>query len=286
MESSSAIRSFHCALNTILPMRSSFEKPYVVPMHNALWTSQNKLNFQWLAIGEKQLSSEFKWKRTLVSCAKTTETIKTSKSDTSLSSSSQDSSEQKPFATFPHGFEELVLEVCDETEIAELKVKVGEFEMNLKRNVGAMAAPAMSIVSPVTPPPILTEPMVESAPAPPPKSSSEKISPFANFSIEKSSKLASLEASGDNTYVLISSPTVGSFQRGRTAKGNRLPPICKQGDVIKEGQVIGYLDQFGTELPVTSDVAGEVLKLLYEDGEAVGYGDPLLAVLPAFHDIK
>lgn len=23
-----------------------------------------------------------------------------------------------------------------------------------------------------------------------------------------------------------------------------------QGDVIKEGQVIGYLDQFGTELPV------------------------------------
>lgn len=24
----------------------------------------------------------------------------------------------------------------------------------------------------------------------------------------------------------------------------------KQGDVIKEGQVIGYLDQFGSELPV------------------------------------
>lgn len=71
-------------LNTMLPMRSSLEKPYVVPMHNALWTSQNKLNFQWLANGEKQLSSEFKWKRTLVSCAKTTETIKTSKSDGKL----------------------------------------------------------------------------------------------------------------------------------------------------------------------------------------------------------
>lgn len=64
--------------------------------------------------------------------------------------------------------------------------------------------------------------------------------------------------------------------------------------MIKEGQVIGYLDQFGTELPVKvlssfsfslysglllsyiltkyfhsaeqSDVAGEVLKLLFDDG--------------------
>lgn len=25
---------------------------------------------------------------------------------------------------------------------------------------------------------------------------------------------------------------------------------CVQGDVIKEGQIIGFLDQFGTELPV------------------------------------
>lgn len=67
-----------------------------------------------------------------------------------------------------------------------------------------------------------------------------------------------------------------------------------QGDEIKEGQVIGYLHQLGTELPVTvraliamypslllrlpnwthpsllfveqSDVAGEVLKLLSDDG--------------------
>lgn len=30
--------------------------------------------------------------------------------------------------------------------------------------------------------------------------------------------------------------------------------------------MIGFLDQFGTELPVKSDVAGEVLKLLFDDG--------------------
>ncbi|KAF9676978.1 hypothetical protein SADUNF_Sadunf08G0059600 [Salix dunnii] len=190
-------------------------------------------------------------------------------------------------ATFPNGFEALVLEVCDETEIAELKLKVGDFEMHLKRNVGAVKAP---LISSTPPPPIPTPPMEISAavsPSPSPsKSSVEKSTPFTNVSFGKSSKLAALEASGASGYVLVASPTVGSFRRNRTVKGKKQPPICKEGDVIKEGQVIGYLDQFGTELPVKSDVAGEVLKLLFNDGDAVGYGDPLIAVLPSFHGIN
>ncbi|KAJ0046407.1 hypothetical protein Pint_06598 [Pistacia integerrima] len=197
-------------------------------------------------------------------------------------------------ATFPSAFEALLLEVCDETEIAELKLKVGDFEMQVKRNVGATKAP-LSNISPTTPPPIPTEPMDVSAPAAaaapptpptPPKPSKEKTSPFSNVSFGKSPKLAALEASGSNGYVLVSSPTVGSFRRSRTVKGKKQPPICKEGDVIKEGQIIAYLDQFGTELPVRSDVTGEVLKLLFNDGEAVGYGDPLMAVLPSFHGIE
>eukprot|EP00268_Persea_americana_P010301 TRINITY_DN14190_c0_g1_i1.p1 TRINITY_DN14190_c0_g1~~TRINITY_DN14190_c0_g1_i1.p1 ORF type:complete len:177 (-),score=23.65 TRINITY_DN14190_c0_g1_i1:1160-1663(-) len=112
--------------------------------------------------------------------------------------------------------------------------------------------------------------MVESISATPPavpqKSASVATNPFTNVSLAKSSKLAALEGSGTNSYVIVSSPTVGSFRRGRTVKGKKQPPICKEGDVIKEGQVIGYLDQFGNELPVKSDVAGEILKLLYKDG--------------------
>ncbi|KAJ6726856.1 hypothetical protein OIU79_004896 [Salix purpurea] len=199
----------------------------------------------------------------------------------------QGSLEKNSLRTFPNGFEALVLEVCDETEIAELKLKVGDFEMHLKRNVGAAKAP---LISSTPPPPIPTPPMEISAavsPSPSPsKSSVEKSTPFTNVSFGKSSKLAALEISGASGYVLVASPTVGSFRRNRTVKGKKQPPICKEGDVIKEGQVIGYLDQFGTELPVKSDVAGEVLKLLFNDGDAVGYGDPLIAVLPSFHGIN
>ncbi|KAH1160482.1 hypothetical protein AAZX31_11G237700 [Glycine max] len=291
MESSAAIRSFHYPIGTMSHVRASLEKQAVVPIHNAGWNSKSRLFIQHLAYGQKHINSHTKGKNTLISCGKTAEAINASKSDASSDNTPQGSLEKKPLqtATFPNGFEALVLEVCDETEIAELKVKVGDFEMHIKRNIGATKVP-LSNISPTTPPPIPSKPMDESAPGSlppsPPKSSPEKNNPFANVSKEKSPRLAALEASGTNTYVLVSSPTVGLFRRGRTVKGKKQPPICKEGDVIKEGQVIGYLDQFGTGLPIKSDVAGEVLKLLVEDGEPVGYGDPLIAVLPSFHDIK
>ncbi|MED6156069.1 hypothetical protein PIB30_011269 [Stylosanthes scabra] len=259
-------------------------------IHNAGRSSEGRFLIPSLTMGEKHIDSRSsKWKQTQLSChQKTAEPTSITKSDASLKSFPL---EKNQAATFPKGFEALVTDVCDETQIAELKVKVGEFEMHMKRKIGVVKAP-LSNISPTTAPPVPTKPMAESAaatPAPSPpqqKSSPGKTNPFLNDSLAKSSKLAALDASGPNTYVLVSSPTVGLFRSGRTVKGKRQPPICKEGDIIKEGQVIGYLDQFGTSLPVKSDVAGEVFKLLFQDGEAVGYGDPLIAVLPSFKNIK
>ncbi|XP_028778839.1 biotin carboxyl carrier protein of acetyl-CoA carboxylase, chloroplastic-like [Neltuma alba] len=289
MDASAAIRSVRYSIGTVQQLQSNLEKPGIVPMHSVGWNSQSALTHR-LDNDKRHISSRMTRKQTRVLCTNTAEDTQPAKSNASLDSSPQNSLAKKHVkSTFPNGFEDLVLEVCDETEIAELQLKVGEFQMHLKRNVGATKAP-LSNISPTTPPPIPTKPMVESVPdtppPSPPKSSPEKTNPFINVPHEKSSKLAALEASGTKSYVLVSSPTVGSFQRGRTLKGKRQPPICKEGDVIKAGQVIGYLDQFGTELPVKSDVAGEVLKILFQDGEAVGYGDPLVAILPSFHDIK
>ncbi|OIW02742.1 hypothetical protein TanjilG_29518 [Lupinus angustifolius] len=257
-------------------------------IHNVALNSQTRFFINTLPICNNHIHSQINFKRTslLLSRAKTAEPINATKSDASLDSRNE-SLEKKP-TTFPNGFEALVMDVCDETQIAELKVKVGGFEMHLKRNIGATKLP-LSNISSTTPPPVPTEPVVELTPATPPPSplkSSEKTKPFVNVPKESSQKLAALEASGTNNYVLVPSPTVGSFRSGRTIKGKKHPPVCKEGDLIKEGQVIGYLDQFGTSLPVKSDVAGEVLKLLFQDGEAVGYGDPLIAVLPSFHNIN
>ncbi|ESW35582.1 hypothetical protein PHAVU_001G247000 [Phaseolus vulgaris] len=285
MESSAAIRSFHYPMGTMSHMRPSYDKQVVVPIHNVRWNSKSRLFIQHLAYDRKHINSHMKGSTTLVSCAKTAEPINTSNSDdASPGSTPQGSLEKKPLqaATFPNGFEDLVLEVCDETEIAELKVKVGDFEMHIKRNIGATTVP-LSNISPTTPPPIPSKPM-DSAPGTlppsPPKSSPEKKNPIIDASRKKSPILTALEASESGTYVLIPSPTVGFFRRGRTVKGKRQPPICKEGDFVQEGQVIGYLDQLGSGNPVKTDVTGQVLKLLVEDGEPVGYGDPLIAVFP------
>lgn len=257
------------------------EKPSKIYMSNT-----NKSCIQGLSNFGKPIHVPTNQKRTGLSCTKVPKVTETAKPNDSVLDGSV---LKKPAAnaTFPNGFEALVLEVCDETEIAELKLKVGEFEMHLKRNIGVVRAP-LSAISPTIPPPIPSKPMIESAPtaSAPPNNLPEKTTPFTNVPLEKSSKIAALEASGSKGYVLVSSPTVGSFRRGRTIKGKQQPPICKENDMIKEGQVIGYVDQFGTELPVKTDVAGEVLKVLFREGEAVGYGDPLIAVLPAFHGIR
>ncbi|KAL4195017.1 hypothetical protein AMTRI_Chr05g62430 [Amborella trichopoda] len=95
-----------------------------------------------------------------------------------------------------------------------------------------------------------------------------------------------LEAAADEGLVIINSPKVGYFRRARTVKGKRGPAACKEKQIVKEGQVICYVEQLGGEVPVESDVAGEVIKILREDGEPVGYGDPLIAILPSFPGIK
>lgn len=288
MESTAVLRSFEFGTNSHL--MSVLQRPGMVITNGAAFCDVSKLP----ACGGKTLSC--RKRHGVLLCAKTSEATITAKAKgdpngTVLSDNLSNGSVGKKSpstATFPSGFEALLTEVCDETKIAELKVKLGAFEIHMKRNIDGPVIPA-PVVHQTTAPPVPSKPAELTAAVSPPspsKSSKEKVGPFTNVSVEKAAKLAALEASGSSGYVIVSSPTVGSFRRARTLKGKKQAPACKEGDVIKEGQVIGFLDQFGTELPVRSDVAGEVLKLLYSDGEAVGYGDPLIAVLPSFHGIK
>lgn len=276
MESAAVLRSFHC---TVSPLRSAFERPGVVSMHNASWLSTKSL-IQTSTFGLDLVSSQNRRTGANVSCLKSSDVAVVDKSNGSVEKNTAISS-------FPSGFEELVIGVCDETQIAELKMKIGGFEMHLKRNIKSTEA-VMPVASPTVAPPIPSEPMTGSAPVAPPSppKPAQKLSPFTNVPFQKLKKLAALEASGATGYVLVSCPTVGTFRKSRTLKGKKQPTLCNEGDIIKEGQTICYLDQFGTELPVKSDATGEVIKILFNDGEAVGYGDPLIAVLPSFHDIK
>ncbi|KAJ6808728.1 uncharacterized protein M6B38_165315 [Iris pallida] len=290
MESAAILRSVHGAQ----PSLFFLEKPVAAPVSPAHLRIASFS--QGSVTGRRLVSSSTGHRGFSVPFTKASETTSAVTSDAitaEMTSKGPVENKHVQKSTFPTGFEALILDVCDQTDIAEVKLKVGDFEMHLKRDIGTAKAPisgAPAIESPTIAPPIPSEPMIESASVAQAvlqqKSSIEPSSPFANAWPSKASKLAALEASGSKSYVLVPSPTVGTFRIGRTVKGKKQPPSCKEGDMIKAGQTIGYIDQFGSELPVRSQLAGEVLKFLFREGEAVGYGDPLVAILPSFSGIE
>nr|GEV44711.1 hypothetical protein [Tanacetum cinerariifolium] len=80
----------------------------LVSMHNANLSA---------SFGKSRVSSQTKPAGMLVSCVKTSDATLNNKSNGSLEKTTPRG------ATFPSGCEELVAGVCDETQIAELKIK-------------------------------------------------------------------------------------------------------------------------------------------------------------------
>ncbi|KAI5065924.1 hypothetical protein GOP47_0019258 [Adiantum capillus-veneris] len=190
----------------------------------------------------------------------------------------------------PNAFEvqSLLMEVCDETSIAELDLKVGAFKLHVKRDVGKLkgSAPAVPVA-----PPVPSKPMVESGPpvvvSPAPKSPSVSAAAIlANPASKPGSRFGLLEAAADEGLLFATSPKVGLFRRSRVVKGKSGRPLCEEGQIVKEGQVVCYVEQLGTQQPVEAENSGEVVKILCKDGEPVGYGDPLIAIRPSFPGIK
>ncbi|MBA0599342.1 hypothetical protein Gorai_005564, partial [Gossypium raimondii] len=171
------------------------------------------------------------------------------------------------------GVESLVRDICSTTSIAEFELKLGGFRLYMVWNLAGKSEP-------------------------PPPTSSWRIESF-------------LDKAADEGLVILQSPKVGFFMISRTIKGKRAPPSCKEKQIVKEGQVLCYIEQLGCEIPIVllflyayvyminqsglslipitvlqSDVSGEVIKILQENGDSIGYGDALIAILPSFPGIK
>ncbi|XP_009628995.1 uncharacterized protein [Nicotiana tomentosiformis] len=176
--------------------------------------------------------------------------------------------------------ESLLTEICDTTSIAEVELKLGGFHLYVKRDLTGPSTTSLPAISN----PVNIHSSVEVA-------DSNGSASSSSLAITKSSPPSDgiqtmIDKAADEGLVIIQSPRVGYFRRSRTIKGKRAPPSCKEKQQVKEGQVVCFIEQLGGELPVESDVSGEVIKILQKDGEPVGYGDPLISILPSFPGIK
>ncbi|KAK6152578.1 hypothetical protein DH2020_012217 [Rehmannia glutinosa] len=177
----------------------------------------------------------------------------------------------------PNSFEvEALLKVlCDTTSVAEIELK-----LHVTRNLAEQSALPQEppVLAPVTAHAVVETPGSNSS-ASPPSLALTKQGPSSG------GVQTLLDKAADEGLMILQSPRVGYFRRSRTIKGKRAPPSCKEKDIVKEGRVLCYIEQLGGEIPVESDVSGEVVKILREDGDPVGYGDALIAVLPSFPGI-
>ncbi|KAK8608537.1 hypothetical protein V6N13_023958 [Hibiscus sabdariffa] len=180
------------------------------------------------------------------------------------------------------GVESLVRDVCDTTSIAEFELKLGGFRLYIVRDLAGKSEPLPVIASP-PPVSVRANKTVEA----PESNGAVSTSLAITKPLSSSGRIESfLDKAADEGLVILRSPKVGFFRRSRTIKGKRAPPSCKEKQIVKEGQVLCYIEQLGGVFPIESDVSGEVIKILREDGDSVGYGDALIALLPSFPGIK
>lgn len=159
--------------------------------------------------------------------------------------------------------------LCEETDIAEVELKMGGFKMKVRRSLkGSNAVPmAAAAAAPVA------------APAPAPAASAA-----APLTSPTSTDMESSFDEDDGSVIAISAPKVGVLRRGRYVKGKQVGkgPAAEVGDKVKRGQVLCYIEQLGTHWPVECPQAGEVTSFLVEEGEAVEYQQAVLEIAPFF----
>lgn len=148
-----------------------------------------------------------------------------------------------------------LLASLDNTEISELKLKGENFELLVRRGSEPVAAPASRPVAPPAPVGSVSPPVALPAPLPP-----EPVAPGVN-----------------PNWIEIRSPMVGTFYEA-AAPGEAA--FVQVGDRIKVGQTVCILEAMKLMNELESEISGEVVEILVENGQPVEFDQPLVRVLP------
>ncbi|XP_039117350.1 biotin carboxyl carrier protein of acetyl-CoA carboxylase-like [Dioscorea cayenensis subsp. rotundata] len=278
--------SLGASTNTILPnLLSGFKKIKCSRLDITFKVNsagvQTSFGLRGIQLSPDQVhGTKFSWKSLrpaypiVVNCG-----ISSAKNGIEVGALEEEKSTRDQLIPFSPEVESLLNVICDTTSIAEFGLNLSGFRLYVKRDINdkmlnlAASSPPIQISSSNE---LLdqngfvsTTSLTLSKPKPSPGS-------FQQI----------LDSSHDEGLMILQSPKVGFFRRSRTIKGKKAPPSCKEKQQVKEGQVICYVEQLGGEIPIESDVSGEVIKIFRRDGEPVGYGDALIAILPSFPGIK
>ena len=75
----------------------------------------------------------------------------------------------------------------------------------------------------------------------------------------------------------VEAPMVGTFYRASSPTAD---PYVSEGDLVKEGQVVGIIEAMKLMNEIETRAAGRIAKILVENGQPVEYGQPLFLIEP------
>lgn len=163
-----------------------------------------------------------------------------------------------------------LLAAINQTDIAELTLKSDDFELTVRR--------AARTVEPVYVSGAATQPAVEAiAAAPLSVSASSSASPEPNPSNFTGQPSQVPPLKNDRRLFEINSPMVGTFYR---APAPNEPAFVEVGDRVRKGQTVCIIEAMKLMNEIESEVSGEVIEVLLENGQPVEYGQPLIWVNP------
>ncbi|MGH7314240.1 MAG: acetyl-CoA carboxylase biotin carboxyl carrier protein [Candidatus Rokuibacteriota bacterium] len=130
-----------------------------------------------------------------------------------------------------------------ELDLTEIEASIGELRVRLQRGRAVATVPA------------------------PPGAPHEIAAPAPAVDAAAAAKLLTIEA-----------PMVGTFYR---ASSPTAEPYVREGDVVKEGQILCIIEAMKLMNEIESKASGRIVKILVENGQPVEYGQPLVLIDPA-----
>jgi acetyl-CoA carboxylase biotin carboxyl carrier protein len=136
--------------------------------------------------------------------------------------------------------------VVNELGLSEIEVESAGLKLRVQRATATAAAAPSTVAMPAAVPSTAERPVVADA-----------VPVTASISIE--------------------APMVGTFYR---ASSPTAEPYVREGDMVKEGQILCIIEAMKLMNEIESKAAGRVAKILVENGQPVEYGQPLFLLEP------
>ena len=145
-----------------------------------------------------------------------------------------------------------LLEALGESDIQEFRLEGDDFRLEIRRNL-----PAQTVMAPVMPAPVAAA------------------APVAASAEPASAPPASTATRSD--LLEVTAPMVGTFYQA-PAPGE--PPFVEVGTRINVGQAVCILEAMKLMNELESEVGGEVVEILVDNGTPVEFGQVLMRVKP------